>query len=56
MVLLLKRKSSKALKKEVDDLIKRKSSSLKKHSWNKFFGKVSLYKDPVSYQRSLRDE
>ncbi len=56
MVLVLKKKSSKTLREQVDEVLLASKSGKNKHAWNKFFGKVEWNVDPVNFQRSLRDE
>ncbi len=56
MVLILKKRSSKSLRQQVDELLEQNKGGKKKHAWNKFFGKVQWTGDAVAFQRNLRDE
>lgn len=56
MVLVLKNKSGKSLRKELDELLRKKVTKKTKRSWSSFFGKIKSTENPVEYQRRLRDE
>ena len=56
MALIMKKKSSKSLRQQVDEVLHLRKPRKSKHAWNKFFGKVEWSVDPVSFQRGLRDE
>lgn len=56
MVLVTKNISEGNLQKQIEKLLNEKGATKKKRSWNKFFGKVKNIKNPVAYQRNLRDE
>ena len=56
MVLVLKKRNPLTPRHQLDELLKKKAQQKSKHSWSKFFGKVQWQQNPVSYQRSLRDE
>lgn len=54
MVLILKKRTAKTPKQQVDELLRLKKATKPKHAWNKFFGKIKWSADPVDYQRELR--
>jgi hypothetical protein len=56
MVLVVKNIEEGSLHKQLEKLLKDRNSRKKKRSWNKFFGKVKSIKNPVDYQRNLRDK
>lgn len=56
MVLDLNKNSEESLQKQIEKILVAQKTEKKKHQWNKFFGKVRRIKDPVAYQRTLRDE
>jgi hypothetical protein len=56
MVLVLNKNSEGSLQKQIEKILVAQKTGKKKHHWNKFFGKVKSIKDPIAYQRNLRDE
>lgn len=55
MVLILKRGYSAELRKQLENALRKKKSSKKKHDWKKYFGKVK-WDNPVKFQRNLRND
>ena len=56
MVTIIKKKALRATKQKLEKILQQRRTTIAKHNWYKFFGKVTFSDDAVNYQRKLRDE